>query len=354
MEFIKEYVFVFILAFTTTLAFIPFANYLAHRWGVIALPGGRRKHKGAIPSLGGLAIFLGFSVAVIVAQFLPIPRYDPKEIIRFVGLMLGALVIVVMGIIDDIFELDALPLFMGQIATSSIAIAFLIFIEQVNNPFSNQPLKWAHWFTVSVSLFWFIMMINTVNFLDGLDGLAGGVVLIAGLLLFVNSAFRIVPAQTSVSLLPLALTGCLLAFLLFNFHPARLFMGSSGAQFLGYALGALSIIGGAKMATVLLVMGLPIMDVFWQAISRLLQGRSPFEGDRGHLHFRLVDLHFPQRPIVLSYYAFCLSFGMVTVFTGSRIIKLIALLSITLIGVFTFIWLIKAQAKQVRDEKNIA
>jgi UDP-GlcNAc:undecaprenyl-phosphate GlcNAc-1-phosphate transferase len=131
-------------------------------------------------------------------------------------------------------------------------------------------------------------------------------------------------------------------------------MGSSGAQFLGYVLGALSIIGGAKMATVLLVMGLPIMDVFWQAISRLLQGRSPFEGDRGHLHFRLVDLHFPQRPIVLSYYAFCLSFGMVTVFTGSRIIKLIALLSITLIGVFTFIWLIKAQAKQVRDEKNIA
>ena len=346
MEYTKEYLFIFILAFTTTLVFIPVANYLAYRWGVIALPGGRRKHKGAIPSLGGLAIFVGFSVAVIVAQFIPIPRYDPNEIIRFVGLMLGSILIIIMGIIDDVYELDALPLFMGQIASAGIAIVFLIFIEQINNPFSNQPLEWAYWITVSISLFWFVMMINTVNFLDGLDGLAGGVVLIAGLILFINSAFRIVPVQTSVSLLPLALVGCLLAFLLFNFHPARLFMGSSGAQFLGYMLGALSIIGGAKMATILLVMGLPIMDVFWQASSRLLRGHSPFQGDRGHLHFRLVDLNFPQRQIVLAYYFFCLSFGMVTLITANRIAKLMALVTMILLAGMVFIWLTRIQSKQ--------
>jgi UDP-N-acetylmuramyl pentapeptide phosphotransferase/UDP-N-acetylglucosamine-1-phosphate transferase len=109
-----------------------------------------------------------------------------------------------------------------------------------------------------------------VNFLDGLDGLAGGVVLIAGLLLFVNSAFRIVPAKRVLAYYHWHLQDACWLSCYYNFHPARLFMGSSGAQFLGYVLGALSIIGGAKMATVLLVMGLPIMDVFWQAIFQTL------------------------------------------------------------------------------------
>jgi UDP-GlcNAc:undecaprenyl-phosphate/decaprenyl-phosphate GlcNAc-1-phosphate transferase len=157
-----------------------------------------------------------------------------------------------------------------------------------------------------------------------LDGLAIGVAFIAGAMLFVNSAFRIEPAQVSVSLLPLALMGAALGFLLYNFYPAQIFMGG-GAVYLGYLLGTLSIIGGAKMATILLVMGLPLMDVAWQAVHRLSRGRNPFEGDRGHVHFRLQDIGFSQRQIVLIYYFFCTFFGLLTLFADSQLFKFTAL-----------------------------
>jgi UDP-GlcNAc:undecaprenyl-phosphate GlcNAc-1-phosphate transferase len=165
---------------------------------------------------------------------------------------------------------------------------------------------------------------NTVNWLDGLDGLASGVAFIAGVMLFINSAFRVEPAQTSVSLLHLALMGATLGFLLFNFNPARIFLGG-GAPLLGYLLGTLSIIGGAKMATILLVMGLPLLDATWQIFNRLRKGKLPFTGDRGHLHFRLLDQGFSQRQIVLGYYLFCTLFGILTLVTSSRMFKFIAL-----------------------------
>jgi UDP-GlcNAc:undecaprenyl-phosphate GlcNAc-1-phosphate transferase len=172
-------------------------------------------------------------------------------------------------------------------------------------------------------MFWLGLMMNTVNLMDGLDGLAGGVGFIAGTMLFINSAFVLEPNQTSVSLLPLALMGTSLAFLLNNFYPARIFMGG-GAFFIGYLLGTLSIIGGAKMATILLVMGLPLMDLAWQATNRLRQGRNPLLGDRGHVHYRLLDMGFSQRQIVLAYYFFCAFFGILTLITASRLFKFIA------------------------------
>lgn len=143
-------------------------------------------------------------------------------------------------------------------------------------------------------------------------------------MLFINSAFRVEPAQTSVSLLHLALVGASLAFLLYNFYPARVFMGG-GAPFLGFVLGALSIIGGAKMATILLVFGLPLVDALWQVVNRIRRKQSPFSGDRGHLHFRLLDRGFTQRQIVLGYYCFCAFFGVLTLVTSSQLFKFIAL-----------------------------
>lgn len=131
------------------------------------------------------------------------------------------------------------------------------------------------------------------------------------------------PAQTSVSLLPLAMTGAALGFLIFNFHPAKIFMGG-GALFLGYLVGTLSIIGGAKMATVLLVMGLPLMDFAWQVINRARKGRNPMRGDRGHLHFRLRDMGVNPRTIALSYYVFCAFFGVLTLTVTSQLFKFIA------------------------------
>ncbi|MCZ7546843.1 MAG: undecaprenyl/decaprenyl-phosphate alpha-N-acetylglucosaminyl 1-phosphate transferase [Anaerolineae bacterium] len=146
------------------------------------------------------------------------------------------------------------------------------------------------------------------------------------MVLFINAAFRLDPPQHSVSLLPLALLGATLGFLPFNFPPARVFMGSSGAMFLGYTLGALAIIGGAKMATILLVMGLPLLDLAWVAASRLRAGQHPLHGDRTHLHFRLLDLGLTQRQITLGYWAFSAAFGALTLVTTSRLFKLVALL----------------------------
>ncbi|NIN69517.1 MAG: undecaprenyl/decaprenyl-phosphate alpha-N-acetylglucosaminyl 1-phosphate transferase, partial [Anaerolineae bacterium] len=165
---------------------------------------------------------------------------------------------------------------------------------------------------------------------------AGGVTVIASLLLFAHS-YRL--GQYSIALLPLALAGCVLGFLPFNFYPARVFMGTSGSIFLGFALGTLAIIGGAKMATALLVLGIPILDVAWQIINRLRLGRSPFLGDRGHLHHRLLDLGFSQRRVVLLFYLLCATFGALALILGSGLQKLLVLLGMGVVALVMLVLL---------------
>ena len=321
---------------------MPLSIYLGRRWGITAKFGGRRLSEGdrrGVSKLGGLAIFGGFMITVIAAQLLPVPRMDPYEIIRLTGLILGGIIIFAVGIVDDVRELSYLPLFTAQSLAAAIAILFQIFIEYLNNPLTGQQTdSWPFILTVAISYFWLVGMMNTVNWLDGMDGLAGGVAFIAGAMLFINSAFRVEPAQTSVSLMPLALMGVSLGFLLFNFYPGRVQMGGS-AYFLGYILGALSIVGGAKMATILLVMGLPVMDVVWQIVTRLRKGRNPAVGDRGHVHFRLLDMGFSQRQIVVLYYGFCSFFGLLTLVITSQVFKAVALGVMLLLVVVGFVML---------------
>lgn len=319
------FVIVFNLALAASLATIPAARYISCRFDITSRPGGRRQESLAMPKLGGLAIFAGFLLAIMLAQLLPVPRFDPYEIIRLAGLIIGSIVIFALGIIDDIWGLNYFQAFLGQIFSAAIAIVFQIFIEFFNNPFTGlQTDPWPPLVTVALTMFWIILMMNTVNLLDGSDGLAAGIAVIAGIVLFLNSAFRLEPAQTSVSLLPLALAGASLGFLIHNFYPARIYMGGS-AWFLGYVLGTLSIIGGAKMATILLVMGLPLMDLGWQIINRLRHGYNPFHGDRGHLHFRLLDAGLlSPRQIALGYYVICALLGLLTLITASQLFKFIA------------------------------
>jgi UDP-GlcNAc:undecaprenyl-phosphate/decaprenyl-phosphate GlcNAc-1-phosphate transferase len=316
---------VFILSFSVSLLTVPVARWLSFRIGAVSTPGGRRHETEPMPRLGGLALFAGFIAAVIASQFLPVPRQDPNELIRFIGLTIGVIFCFVFWLLDDVFEFSWLPQSVAQIIAASIAIGFKIFIEYFNNPFTGQQTgAWSFVITVILTLFWIVIMINTVNFLDGLDGLAAGVAIIAGIMLFVNSAFRVTPAQTSVALLPLAMTGACLGLLMYNFYPARIYLGG-GAPMLGFMLATLSIIGGAKMATILLVMGLPLMDSAWQAFNRLLKGQNPMRGDRGHLHFRLLDTGIlSHRQIVISYYLFCAFFGALTLLLESRLYKFIA------------------------------
>jgi UDP-GlcNAc:undecaprenyl-phosphate GlcNAc-1-phosphate transferase len=332
MPFVLVLVVAFVLAFTLT----PLARLLGQRYGFVAAPGGRRRHAGKKSRLGGAALFVAFMIAAVLAQFLPVEREDTKELTRLVGLLLGSTFIFLVGVWDDKKELSPAPQLTAQLITSLIAICFLIFIEVINNPFTNLPV-WFPWFiTLPFTIFWLMGMMNTVNWLDGADGLAAGVAAILSAVL----AFHMYrEGQYSVALLPLALLGATLGFLPYNFHPARVFMGSSGSFFLGFAVGALGIIAGAKMATVLLVMGIPILDVAWQIVSRLRLGRSPAIGDRGHLHFRLLDLGLSQRHIVLLYYLLCSLFGFLALVISSRLYKFLALLVIGATTLLLLLWI---------------
>ncbi|MBI5958722.1 MAG: undecaprenyl/decaprenyl-phosphate alpha-N-acetylglucosaminyl 1-phosphate transferase [Chloroflexi bacterium] len=334
-DHLVSFIVVFGVSLGLSLALTPVAQRLGIRWNIVDRPRNRHHHPHITPKFGGMAMVIAFTVAVIVAQFLPVVRTDDKEIIRLVGLLLGGLFLFVFGILDDKYELSALPQYMAQLGAAAIAVLFLIIIEGFNNPFTGSLTpEWPYIVTVTLTLFWLGFMMNTVNWLDGLDGLAAGVSAVTALMIFIHAAFRL--DQVSVSLLPLALFGAALGFLPYNFYPARIFMGSNGSLFLGYTVGVLGIIGGAKMATVLLVMGLPLLDVVWQIVRRVSKGRNPVQGDRGHVHFRLLDLGLSQRQIVMGYYVFCALCGVIALVTASRLYKLIALVVIGAVIVIGF------------------
>lgn len=352
----------FLITFFLALALAILANppmiWLGKRLGIVTQMSRLRRHEGdrrKLSRLGGGALFCSFTLTVILAQLLAVPRFDPEETLRLTGLLLGAVVIFAAGMLDDWLELRAHWWFLAQLLAAGIAIHHHIFIEGFNNPLTGtQTAAWPFAVTVLLTLLWIVGMTNTVNFLDGLDGLSHGVVCIAAVVLFINSALILEPPQLSVSLLPLALTGATLGFLINNFYPARIFAGG-GAYLLGYLIACLSIIGGAKMATVLMVMALPILDAVWQVFNRVLAGRSPFRGDRGHAHHRLLDLGYSQRQIVLGYYLFCTCFGTLTLVLESRIFKLasLTLLSLSIVcGLGVLLWLGRTGAQEVAGSRS--
>lgn len=319
------YAVVFAVAAVAAAVLTPFSAWIGRRLGLVDRPGGRRTHRGEVPRLGGLALFLAFVIALGIGQAFRIPTADPNESRRLLGLILGSLWMFLVGLADDRWDLSPAVQILAQLVAGGIAIATLIFIERANNPLTDEVLVFPPILVGLLTLFWVAGMINTVNWLDGLDGLAAGVGAILCIVLAVHMHRT---GQPSVAILPLALLGATVGFLPYNFHPARVFMGSTGAFFLGYALAALGIIAGARVATVLLVMGVPIVDVAWQILNRLRHRRSPARADRGHLHYRLLDLGLSQRTIVLAYWAFCGLFGLLALSISSRLYKLIALLTL--------------------------
>jgi UDP-GlcNAc:undecaprenyl-phosphate GlcNAc-1-phosphate transferase len=329
------FVLVFGVGLTVALISTPLAAAWGRRRGIVDKPGTRRRHKGAIPRTGGIALFLAFMAAALLAQWLPVPRQDAKELTRFLGIAAGMVFLFVAGQIDDRYELRPGPQYAVQAISGLIAIACLVFIERVMNPFTDKIFIFPFWFTVAFSLVWIMGMINTINFLDGLDGLATGVGAIVSAVLAIH---MIREGQYSVALLPLALLGATLGFLPFNFSPAKIFLGS-GSLILGYAIATLGIAAGAKLALLLLVLAIPIIDVAWLMISRLRAGESIGQADRRHLHFRLLDLGLSQRQVVLLYYGYCALLGASALLIGSRLLKLIALVVLGVATLGVLAWL---------------
>ncbi|MDX1414516.1 MAG: MraY family glycosyltransferase [Candidatus Promineifilaceae bacterium] len=350
------YLVVFFGALAAAIILTPFVRKLALSRGFVAEPGGRRKHRGSIPKLGGVAIF-GAWIIGIVLVYLLLPPTEPQDAFRLRGVILGSLIVAGGGLLDDWRELKPWVQFLIQFLGAAVAISHLIFIEVFTSPigtvsfWTTPPVSWILtldgnlvwiWRPIAVlfTVFWVVGMINAINWLDGLDGLAAGVCTIATLL-FAWHSYRL--GQTTVALFPLALAGALLGFLPFNFAPARIFLGTAGAYFLGYQVATLSILSPAKLSTALLVLAIPILDVAWQIIDRIRRGQNPLHGDRGHLHFRLSDGGLPTRWIVIGYYLVAISFGLVAIAAPSGLFKLIFWLALCASIFALLIWLSRRQ-----------
>lgn len=282
----------------------PLAGRLGQRLGMIDKPRPGELQRVPMARTGGYALLGAFLVAIAVSLWLT-PR-SPAELTRILGLVAGVILILPLAYLDDRRRLGPAPQLVGQIAIAFVAMAFGLIIVDVANPFGGMialPIIIALPFT----LFWFVAMVNTLNVVDTMDGLAAGITAIAALVLFARSVSL---GQDTVAVLPIALAGVCVGFLRYNFNPARIIMGTSGSMFLGFTLAALALIGGAKIATAAFVLGLPILDFALVIVQRSANRRSPFAGgDDAHLPHRLFRRGLSTRRITLLIYAVCAAGG---------------------------------------------
>lgn len=311
-----------------TVVLTPIAGALGRRFGLVDRPRPGELQTVQTPRSGGYALVAAFLIAVAVSVSL-VP-YAAAEQTRLLGLIVGIILVLPIAVIDDLKRLGPFPQLLGQIGLAVVAMAFGLIISDVASPFGGVivlPLVIAIPFT----LFWVVGMINTLNFIDTMDGLAAGVAAIAALVLFARSVSL---GQYTVSLLPLALAGACLAFLRYNFNPARIFMGTSGSMFLGFTLAVLALIGGAKIATAAFVLGLPIIDVAQVIVQRSAGGRSPFIGsDMAHIPHRLVARGLSARRIALLTYSVCAAGGMLAMaLNGVQKLLVMAVVGVIVVG----------------------
>jgi UDP-GlcNAc:undecaprenyl-phosphate/decaprenyl-phosphate GlcNAc-1-phosphate transferase len=292
----------------TTFALTGAARRLGELLGAIDSPRPGEVQVRSIPRSGGYAMLAGLWAAVGVIVLLR-PAWvtaNASDDFKLMGALLGTLLILPLAILDDRRRLGAWPQFIGQVGVAAVPVAFGLRMESLATPL-GQPFALPAWLDVPFTLFWIVGMINAVNLIDVMDGLAAGIAALAAIVLFTRSLWF---GQYTVAVLPLALAGCALGYLPHNFHPARIFMGTSGSVLLGYWLATMSVIGGAKVGTAFVVLGVPILDTAWVIGRRLLARRSPFiGGDAEHLPHRIHALGLSQVQTVLVLYLICAAFG---------------------------------------------
>ena len=302
-----------ITAFLVALITTPIVKSLAQKWGAVDVPkDGRRMHDHPIPRMGGLAIFLGFLLSVIL--FIPFVQTDGLGM-QLQGMLLGAVIIVVLGILDDIYALPALPKLIVQIVAAVIAVCSGNVIETISNPniFSNDLYWELGWLSIPVTVIWIVAVTNAVNLIDGLDGLACGVSTISSMTVLV---IALTVAEPTVAVLMACLAGGCIGFLPYNTNPAKIFMGDTGSTFLGYVLAVVSIQGLFKYYTLIsfvvpfLMLGLPIFDTCFAFIRRIAHGQSPMHADRSHIHHRLIDMGLNQKQAVAVLYVISAILGL--------------------------------------------
>lgn len=303
-----------VAALVMSFAATPLIKVFACKVGAIDVPkDGRRMHDHPIPRLGGLAMFLGFLLSTLLFS-----EIDTQ--VR--GMLIGCIVIVCTGVIDDIVPLKWWLKLLLQLLAAVIAVLHGIRIEVLSNPvvFSDNNWLMLGWLSVPITVAWIICVTNSVNLIDGLDGLAVGVSSIGS---FAMLIIALLVSEANVAVILAALVGACLGFIPYNMNPAKIFAGDTGALLLGYVLSTMSVIGMFKVYAVFsfivpfLVLALPLFDTGFAIIRRLLRGQSPMHADRGHVHHRLIDMGFSQKQAVAILYCVSTVFGLAAVVLAS-------------------------------------
>lgn len=320
-------------AFLAALFLTPAVARLAQAAHAVDHPSSdRKKHGRDVPLLGGLAIFA--PLAVVLLLFLEQgvfagTMFNPAIPTRAViGLLLGGAILMVGGWLDDRYNLKPGVQFLFPLAAALTAVAAGIHIPYVRSPLGGGELSFELarialpfgtliWPADPLTVLWLLLLMYTTKFLDGLDGLVAGLTGIAAIVIFFV-ALRPEVGQTAVAILAMVMAGAFLGFLPWNWSPARVFLGEGGSLFAGFAIGVLAVISGSKVATTLLVLGIPLLDLIGVILQRVAHRLPPTRGDRRHLHFRLVDAGMSVPVAVLSLYAIALVFGLVGLFAQTR------------------------------------
>ena len=333
-EFTMMATIVLALAVALIVSFLatPIVKSFACRVGAIDVPkDARRMHKVPIPRMGGLAIFLGF----IISLLLFCPLDDELK-----GILLGSVIIVIMGIIDDITPLRASLKFVVQILAALIPIYYGVQITCISNPNIFSPdLYWDFgWLSIPITVLWIVGLTNAVNLIDGLDGLAIGVSSISALTMLV---IAILVAEPQVAVIMAALVGACIGFMPYNINPAKIFMGDTGSTFLGYILACITIQGLFKFYAVIsfvvpfLILGLPIFDTMFAIIRRMSHGQNPMTPDRSHVHHRLIDMGLNQKQAVAVLYVISAILGLsaVVLATSGALKAILCLMALLIVAV---------------------
>lgn len=304
-------VFVFLASFVTTIAFTPVVRSFADKYGILDEPGHRKIHNNSVPSLGGIAIYFGLLASIIT-------NWHPEFQTELYGIITAGTIILLIGIADDVYGLSAMIKLFGQIIVSLILVSFgvrFVFVTEATGSIVHLSTVLG----VSLTVFWMVGMMNAINLTDGLDGLAAGVSCIGAASLGIISVFYEIGMPTFLSA---AICGASLGFLIFNFNPAKIFLGDSGAMLLGFLLGSITVLsatsrsGTMTLFVPILALGVPIFDTGFAILRRLASGRCIFAADQEHLHHRLVSKGHTQKQAVLMIHGISLCLGVIAVFVS--------------------------------------
>lgn len=309
----------FIASLGLALGLTPLVKKFAFKVGAIDVPNARKVHTRVMPRLGGLAIFLAFVITFfLVLPFLP-HNLTVREVNFVKAFLVGGTMTILLGAFDDRFDLPAKLKFLVQIATACVVVfGFDIRLEFANIPFHTYASV-EDWIAIPFTILWIVGVTNAINLIDGLDGLAAGVSAIA---IGTIAVMAFLMGNVVVALISLMLLGGIIGFLYFNFHPAKIFMGDSGALFLGFSLALLSLLGFKQVAIVsfltpLILIGVPLSDTLFAIVRRWMQKKPIFSPDKGHLHHCLRELGFSHRQTVLIIYGIAAFFGVLAVIQSS-------------------------------------